>query len=116
MILRDMPNYQPIDTMFAALADPTRRAVVERLGRGPASVSDLAAGHAIALPSFLQHVRQLETAGLIRTEKQGRVRTCTLEPLALTAVERWIVDRRREWETRLNRLGAYLDQLEIPDA
>lgn len=102
--------------MFAALADPTRRAVIERLGRGPASVSALAADHPIALPSFMQHLKQLEASGLIRTEKAGRVRTCTLEPPALAAVERWIVDRRREWEVRLNRLGNYLDQLEIPDA
>jgi DNA-binding transcriptional ArsR family regulator len=111
-----MPNHQPIDAMFSALADPTRRAVVERLGRGPASVSDLAADHAIALPSFLQHLKQLESSGLIRTEKQGRVRTCTLDAPALAAVEQWIVGRRREWEARLNRLGTYLDQLEIPDA
>lgn len=107
-----MPNHQPIDLAFAALADPTRRAVVERLGSGPASVSTLAADHPIALPSFMQHLKQLETAGLIRTEKQGRVRTCTLEPLALTAVEQWIVERRRTWEARLNRLGTYLDTLE----
>lgn len=111
-----MPNHQPIDLMFAALADPTRRAVVERLGSGPASVSALAADHRIALPSFMQHLKQLESSGLIRTEKQGRVRTCTLEPLALTAVEHWIVDRRREWEARLGRLGTYLDKLELPDA
>ena len=115
-----MPNQQPIDAqidrMFSALADPTRRGVIERLGRGPASVSDLAADYPIALPSFLQHLKLLETSGLIRSEKHGRVRTCTLEPLALTAVERWIVNRRREWEARLNRLGHYLDQLEIPDA
>ena len=111
-----MPNHQPIDLAFAALADPTRRAVVERLGSGPASVSTLAANHPIALPSFMQHLRQLESAGLIRTEKQGRVRTCTLEPLALTAVEQWIVQRRRDWEARLGRLGAYLDQLEDPNA
>lgn len=111
-----MPNQQPIDAMFAALADPTRRAVVERLGHGPASVSALAADHPIALPSFLQHLKLLESAGLVRSEKQGRVRTCTLEPLALTAVEQWIVDRRRTWESRLNRLGKYLDEMEDPDA
>lgn len=111
-----MPNQQPIDVMFAALADPTRRAVVERLGHGPASVSALAADHPIALPSFLQHLKLLESAGLVRSEKQGRVRTCTLEPLALTAVEQWIVDRRRTWESRLNRLGRYLDEMEDPDA
>ena len=111
-----MPNQQPIDAMFAALADPTRRAVVERLGNGPASVSELAADYPIALPSFLQHLKLLENAGLVRSEKQGRVRTCTLEPLALSAVEQWIVDRRRTWESRLNRLGRYLDELEDPDA
>jgi DNA-binding transcriptional ArsR family regulator len=110
-----MPNHLPIDEMFSALADPTRRAVVERLGSGPASVSTLAADHSIALPSFMQHLKQLEASGLIRTEKQGRVRTCTLEPLALTAVEHWLVERRRSWEARLNRLGNYLDQLEISD-
>lgn len=102
--------------MFAALADPTRRAVVERLGRGPASASELAADFPIALPSFLQHLKLLEASGLIRTEKQGRVRHCTIEPLALLQVEQWIADRRREWEIRLNRLGKYLDQLELPDA
>ncbi|MBO9713742.1 metalloregulator ArsR/SmtB family transcription factor [Sphingomonas sp.] len=115
-----MTNHSPdeaqIDRMFAALADPTRRAVVKRLVRGPASVTELAGDHPIALPSFLQHVRQLEAAGLIRTEKQGRVRRCTLEAPALLAVERWIIERRQEWEARLNRLGTYLDQLEIPDA
>ncbi|MCW3847668.1 metalloregulator ArsR/SmtB family transcription factor [Sphingomonas sp. LB-2] len=110
-----MPNHSPIDAAFAALADPTRRAVVERLGRGPASVSTLAADHPIALPSFMQHLRQLESAGLIRSEKQGRVRTCTLSPQALTAVETWIIQRRRDWEARLGRLGAYLDQLEDPN-
>lgn len=94
--------------MFAALADPTRRAVVERLGRGSASVSDLAERFPMALPSFLQHLKLLESSGLIRTEKAGRVRTCTLEPLALTQVERWIADRRREWDARLDRLGTYL--------
>ena len=111
-----MPNQQPIDAMFAALADPTRRAVVERLGNGPASVSELAADYPIALPSFLQHLKLLENAGLVRSEKQGRVRTCTLEPLALSAVEQWIVDRRRTWESRLNRLGRYFEELEEPDA
>jgi DNA-binding transcriptional ArsR family regulator len=95
--------------MFTALADPTRRAVVERLGAGPASVKELASAFPIALPSFLQHVRQLEASGLVRTAKSGRVRTCTLEPLALAAVERWIIDRRREAEARYDRLAAYLD-------
>ena len=102
-----MPNQ--IDAAFAALADPTRRAVVERLGDGPASVSELATGFTMAMPSFLQHVRVLEGAGLVRTEKQGRVRTCTLEPLALAAVEQWIVERRRTTEARYDRLAKFLD-------
>ncbi|WP_316251076.1 metalloregulator ArsR/SmtB family transcription factor [Sphingomonas sp. JC676] len=111
-----MPNQSPTDAMFSALADPTRRAVVERLGAGPATVTELAGGFTMALPSFLQHVRLLEASGLIHTEKQGRVRTCTLEPLALAAVERWIVERRREAERRYDRLAAYLNQQETPDA
>jgi DNA-binding transcriptional ArsR family regulator len=111
MLLRHMPN-QPIDSVFAALADPTRRAVVERLGRGPASVSALAGDFPIALPSFLQHLKLLESAGLVSTSKAGRVRTCTLEPLALLAVERWIIERRRETEARYDRLAAYLDSQE----
>ncbi len=101
--------------MLAALADPTRRAVVERLGSGPASVSDLAGRFPMALPSFMQHLRLLENAGLVRTEKQGRVRTCTLEPLALAQVERWIVERRREVEKRYDRLALFLNQQENPD-
>jgi DNA-binding transcriptional ArsR family regulator len=102
-----MPNQ--IDAAFAALADPTRRAVVERLGNGPASVSELAGGFTMAMPSFLQHVRVLEGAGLVRTEKQGRVRTCTLEPLALAAMEQWIIERRRATEARYDRLAKFLD-------
>lgn len=103
--------------MFAALADSTRRAVVERLGAGPATVTELASGFSMALPSFLQHVRLLESSGLIHTAKQGRVRTCTLEPLALAAVERWIVERRREAEARYDRLAKFLNEqdLEIPN-
>lgn len=101
--------------MFAALGDPTRLSVVERLGRGPASVSDLAGNYAMALPSFMKHLKQLEASGLVRTEKQGRIRTCTLEPLALTAVDRWIADRRRDWHARFDRLGAYLDRQETPN-
>ena len=105
-----MPN--KIDAAFTALADPTRRAVVERLGEGPASVSALAAGFPMAMPSFLQHIRLLEGAGLVRTAKQGRVRTCTLEPLALAAVEQWIVERRRATEARYDRLAHFLDAQE----
>jgi len=111
-----MPNHQPIDAVFAALADPTRRAVVERLGAGPASVSDLAQRFPMALPSFLQHIRQLEGAGIVTTEKAGRVRTCTLRPLALAPVERWIIERRETISAQYDRLGAYLEKQEKPDA
>ena len=102
-----MPN--KIDAAFTALADPTRRAVIERLGDGPASVSALAAGFTMAMPSFLQHIRLLAGAGLVHTEKAGRVRTCTLEPLALAAVEQWIIERRRATEARYDRLAHFLD-------
>jgi DNA-binding transcriptional ArsR family regulator len=95
--------------MFQALADPSRRAVVQRLTRGPASVSELAKPLAMALPSVLQHLAMLEASGLIRSEKIGRVRTCSLEPKALRMVEHWVQARRAAWERRLDRLGAYLE-------
>lgn len=107
-----MPNHSSTDAVFAALADPTRRAVVERLGSGPASVSDLAGRFPMSLPSFLQHVKQLEAAGIVTTEKAGRVRTCTLQPLALAPVERWIIERRATVSAQLDRLGAYLEAQE----
>jgi DNA-binding transcriptional ArsR family regulator len=94
--------------MFAALADPTRRGLVERLSRGPASVSQLAAPLNMSLPAVVQHLQLLEASGLIRTEKQGRVRTCRIEPEGLQLVERWIGERRAGWERRLDRLGDYL--------
>jgi DNA-binding transcriptional ArsR family regulator len=105
-----MPNQQDgLDVMFQALADPTRRRMVERLSRGPASVSELAKPFAMSLPAVLQHLQMLEASGLVRSEKAGRVRTCRIEPAALRAAERWIAQRRAEWERRLDRLGAYLD-------
>lgn len=94
--------------MFQALADPTRRMMVERLSRGPASVSELAAPLQMSLPAVVQHLQVLESSGLVRTEKVGRVRTCQLEPGALQLAERWINDRRLQWERRLDRLGAFL--------
>ena len=94
--------------MFAALADPSRRGMVERLSRGPASVTELAAPLTMSLPAVLQHLRVLQDSGLVRSEKAGRVRTCRLEPAALSAAEGWIADRRRGWEQRLDRLDAYL--------
>ena len=98
----------PIDRVFQALADPTRRLMVERLGRGQASVSELAKPFQMSLPAIVQHLRVLEASGLVRTEKEGRVRTCRIEAKALQLAERWINERRAGWEQRLDRLGAFL--------
>jgi DNA-binding transcriptional ArsR family regulator len=98
------------DPVFHALADPTRRSIVERLSRGAASVSELAKPLTISLPAVLQHLRVLEKSGLVRTEKVGRVRTCHIEPAALSTAEQWIAARRADWEHRLDRLGNYLEQ------
>lgn len=95
--------------MYAALADGTRRRMVDRLSRGPATVSELAAPLTMSLPAVLQHLQVLEASGLIRSEKAGRVRTCRLEPAALQAAEQWIADRRSTWARRLDRLGDYLN-------
>jgi DNA-binding transcriptional ArsR family regulator len=102
-----------LDLMFQALADPGRRQMVERLSRGPASVSELAKPLDMTLSAVVQHLALLEASGLVRSEKIGRVRTCTIEPRALRTVERWISDRRTLWEKRFDRLGAYL--AENPD-
>jgi DNA-binding transcriptional ArsR family regulator len=98
----------PLDRVFQALADPTRRAVVERLSRGPASVSALAQPLAMSLPAVIQHLQVLEASGLVRSEKIGRVRTCRIEPAALRGAEQWIAARQAAWERRLDRLGDYL--------
>jgi DNA-binding transcriptional ArsR family regulator len=104
-----MPNQQPsLDLMFQALADPTRRGLIERLCAGPASVSELAQPLAMSLPSVMQHLQLLEGSGLIRSDKVGRVRTCRLEPQALSAAETWINQRRVSMERKLDRLAAYL--------
>src|SRR4051794_9520603 len=109
--LKYMLNHQSsLDLMFQALADPTRRMMVERLSRGPASVSELAKPLSMTLPAVVQHLQVLEASGLVRSEKVGRVRTCRIESAALQSVERWIADRRRTWERRLDRLGEYLDE------
>lgn len=97
-----------LDETFRALADPTRRAVVEALGRGPASVSDLARPFSMALPSFLQHLKLLEECGLVATEKTGRVRTCRLKPEPFAAAEHWLEEQRSFWTRRLDRLDAML--------
>lgn len=97
-----------MDLLFQALADPSRRAMLERLTRGPASVSELARPFAMSLPAVVQHLHVLESSGLVRSEKLGRVRTCAVAPDALRAAERWISDRRTVWEESLDRLGEYL--------
>lgn len=107
-MLKHRPGGESVDLVFHALADPSRRHIVERLSRGPASVSELARPLPMSLPSVLQHVQVLETSGLVRSVKTGRVRTCEIEPAALRPVERWISARRSSWERRLDRLGDYL--------
>ena len=97
-----------IDRVFHALAEPTRRAMVERLSRGPASVSELAAPFAMSLPAIVQHLAVLEESGIVSSEKVGRVRTCRIEPKALSLAEQWINERRTSWERRLDRLGEFL--------
>jgi DNA-binding transcriptional ArsR family regulator len=96
------------DSVFHGLADPTRRAVITRLAGGPRSVSELAAPHQMALPSFLKHLRVLEDAGLVKSSKVGRVRTCTLEIDTMARVEGWIAERKRFWEQQYDQLEAYL--------
>jgi DNA-binding transcriptional ArsR family regulator len=101
-----------LDRLFHALADPARRAIVERLSRGPAPVSELARPLPMSLPSAMQHLSVLEAAGLVRSEKVGRVRTCAIDHRALSQAEQWINARRIEWERRLDRLGEFLKTLE----
>ena len=97
-----------LDLVFHALADPSRRVIVERLSRGPASVSELARPLDMTLSAVVQHLQVLEGSGLVRSEKVGRVRTCRIEPAALQTAEHWITTRRTSWERRLDRLGVYL--------
>jgi DNA-binding transcriptional ArsR family regulator len=101
-------HYPSLDLKFQALADPSRRVIVERLSRGPASVSELADPLPMSLSAVIQHLQVLETSGLVRSEKVGRVRTCRIEAAALRPAERWIAERRTSWERRLDRLGDYL--------
>src|SRR5437870_205721 len=98
----------PIDVVFHALSDANRRAMIDCLLEGPASVSELARPLSISLPAVVQHLHVLEASGLVRSHKAGRVRTCEIEPGALSMAERWISERRAEWEARLDRLGEYL--------
>lgn len=107
-----MLNHEaPLDRAFQALADPTRRAMVERLAQGPVSVSELKAPFLMSLPAVMQHLAVLETSGLVVTQKSGRVRTCRINSAALAQAERWITEQRLEWERRLDRLGDYLETL-----
>ena len=111
MILKYMlQQCAPLDRVFQALGDPTRRVMVERLSRGPASVSELAQPLAMSLSAVVQHLQVLESSGLVRSEKVGRVRTCRIDPAALRTAEQWITERRTSWERRFDRLGAYLDE------
>jgi DNA-binding transcriptional ArsR family regulator len=104
-------NSDALDHVFHALADASRRAIVARLCRGPASVSELAKPLSMALPTVLQHLQVLEASRLIRSEKAGRVRTCHLEPVAFQNVEQWIGRQRIVWEQRLDRMEAYVKTL-----
>lgn len=104
-----MANQQAaLDTVFHALADPTRRAVIQRLGNGPATVSELAAPFPMALPSFMKHLGVLERSRLIVTRKAGRIRTCELERENLIAAERWFEEQRKYWQSRYDNLDDLL--------
>ena len=107
-MLKDLTR---LDRAFQALADPARRGMLSRLARGPASVSELARPLDMSLPAVMQHLKALEESGLIRSEKQGRVRTCRLQPGVLAAAEQWLVDRRSEWEKRHDRFEEYVMEL-----
>lgn len=104
-------NQATLDRIFHALADPTRRAVVQRLGQGEATVSDLASPFDMELPSFLKHIRVLEGAELVVSNKTGRVRTCKLKSETLAAVEKWVGDQRAIWESRHRNLDGLLAKL-----
>jgi len=106
---------QEISHVFQALADPTRRAVVERLARGPASTTELARPFSMALPSFTQHLRMLEQIGLVKSRKSGRVRTYALAPKPRRAAESWMTGQRKLWECRLDQLDAYLQTMKESD-
>jgi DNA-binding transcriptional ArsR family regulator len=101
-------NTKPLDLVFQALADPTRRVMVERLSQGPVSVSDLARPLPMSLPAVMQHLQVLEASGLVRSEKTGRVRVCRIEPKVFESAEGWFAGRRASWEQRFDRLGELL--------
>jgi DNA-binding transcriptional ArsR family regulator len=105
-----MLNYSDIDDILKALVEPTRRQIVERLSRGPASVSELARPFDMSLAAIVQHLQVLEESGLIRSEKIGRVRTCRIEPSGLDRIAGWVAERRSLMERRFDRLGEMLSQ------
>ena len=105
-----MLNNEAVDRVFQALAEPTRRAIVEQLSGGPRTVSDLAKPFQVTLAAIVQHLQVLEQSGLIQTEKVGRVRTCRIDPAGFSQAERWFADRKRGWERRFDRLGELLEQ------
>jgi DNA-binding transcriptional ArsR family regulator len=110
-VLNDVAD---LDRVFQALADPGRRLMLERLGHGPASVSELGKPLSMSLAAVVQHVQILEASGLVRTQKRGRTRTCSLDPATLRSAERWIAERRGFVERRLDRLGEYLAETTDP--
>ena len=108
--VNQMVQYSTLDRTFSALSDPTRREILERLARGPASISELAEPFGISLPGLLKHVRVLEQARLVSTEKEGRTRQCRLGSEQLDEAAQWIETHRHRWEGRLDRLGSYLER------
>jgi DNA-binding transcriptional ArsR family regulator len=108
MLNYSLPDPPAVDVVFHALSDANRRAMIDRLLDGPASVSELARPLSISLPAAVQHLHVLEDSGVVSSHKVGRVRTCEIEPRALSTAERWISERRVQWEKRLDRLGEFL--------
>jgi DNA-binding transcriptional ArsR family regulator len=100
-----------LDKFFGAMSDPTRRAVIERLASGPASVSELHAPHQMALPTFMRHLRVLEDTGIVRSLKKGRVRTCHIEAAPLIEAQGWLAWQRELWENRMDQLDALAQQI-----
>ncbi|MGX0974851.1 DNA-binding transcriptional ArsR family regulator [Roseovarius sp. MBR-51] len=112
ILLRDMAKYDPtLDLCFSALGDPTRRMILQRLAQGEASVSALAAGHDMALPSVMEHLKKLEAANLITSRKKGRTRLCALSPEAFTPAQNWLSAQSAIWEGRLDRFDDYITTL-----
>jgi DNA-binding transcriptional ArsR family regulator len=107
-MLNQSAQVAQVDMVFHALGDPTRRTILDRLSRGPASVTEVARPLAMSLPGVLQHLQVLQESGLVGSRKVGRVRTCHMEMQAMTQAEQWIAQRRADWESRLDRLGEFL--------